>query len=82
MSPTTGVPEQQPKWIGQSKTFWGIAMAFIPQVFTMLGVDWWSVEIGQQVSQIGNTVISLAGSAWALYGRFKAQGPATIGAPK
>ena len=65
------------KWIMKSKTFWGIAIAVVGMVATQFGWTWWA-DVQGDATNIFNMGLEIFGSALALYGRFKADKPATL----
>lgn len=72
--------EQQPKWLLQSKTFVGVAISAVGGFASAFGWDWWGAVSGD-ITQAVNMVLTLFGTLWAIYGRIKAQGPATVTKP-
>jgi hypothetical protein len=69
----------------KSKGFWGIAGMLLPPALNMLGkATGWNISPDDAgvVVQIGSTVWSAAMGAVALYGRWNAKGPLTVGASK
>lgn len=54
------------------KTYIGIAITMFGTVAQMAGWDWWSAVSGD-VSTAANQILALAGTAFAIYGRFVAK---------
>lgn len=62
----------EPKWIGKSKTFLGIAFATAVQMAPLLGLTF-SADDAAMVGDIADKLLTGIGLAFALYGRFNAK---------
>ena len=65
------------KWIVKSKTFWGIVVMVLPALLPMVGIED-AVNVTGLADSAFNALLSFAGAALALYGRFKATDPVTL----
>ena len=69
--------ETETKWIATSKTFWGVIITVLGVVATQFGWTWFGAISGDLTNAF-NTIVTLVGSVLSIYGRIKADTPATI----
>jgi hypothetical protein len=65
------------KWIGLSKTFWGVVMMAMGGIAPVAGWDWFGM-VAPEATNIFNTSLEVAGAIVALYGRIKASTGVTV----
>ena len=69
--------ENEPKWILQSKTAWGLILMAVPLVVRMTGISWGEGDTAS-LQNFFDTAVTLAGMALGLWGRFTAKGKVSV----
>jgi len=72
--------DTEPKWLGKSKTFWGILIGAAPGLLLTFGIEL-DPDFVQNLDTTVLGGIGLAGLIWAIYGRVKAGGVYTVRKP-
>lgn len=66
--------QPEPKWIGKSKTVWGVILMAIPAFAQLAGWEW-TTEQGMELDVIASGIFEVLGMILAIVGRYTAKGP-------